>query len=55
LGQSVNDTYEEKGLAYITGNLTGDIAGMYFLGKARNQEILVNIKLEQMVFLREVS
>jgi len=33
LGQSVNDTYEEKGLAYITGNLTGDIAGMYALGK----------------------
>ena len=36
MGQSVNDTYEEKGLAYITGNLTGDIAGMYALGKARN-------------------
>ena len=33
MGQSVNDTYEEKGLAYITGNLTGDIAGMYALGK----------------------
>ena len=32
----MNDTYEEKGLAYITGNLTGDIAGMYALGKARN-------------------
>lgn len=39
MGQSVNDTYEEKGLAYITGRLSFEVAQLLLLEKLSDAKI----------------